>query len=78
VVVEKIKDGFSEPFLAGQNHYAEFAEMAKSINGRLTQATDQAIDTLYSEAIAAYIFEEMTLEEALNSFTEQAKSRLGL
>jgi ABC-type glycerol-3-phosphate transport system substrate-binding protein len=78
VVVEKIKDSYSEPFLAGQNHYAEFAEMAKGVNGRLTQGTDQAVDMLYGEAITAYIFEELTLEEALESFTEQAKSQLGL
>jgi ABC-type glycerol-3-phosphate transport system substrate-binding protein len=78
VVVDKIKDTYSEPFLGGQNHYAEFAEMAKDINGNLTQGTDQAIDMLYGEAITAYIFEEMTLEEALESFTEQAKAQLGL
>jgi ABC-type glycerol-3-phosphate transport system substrate-binding protein len=77
-VVEKIKDSYSEPFLAGQNHYAEFAGMAEGVNGRLTQGTDQAIDMLYGEAITAYIFEEMTLEEALQSFTEQAESQLGL
>ena len=77
-VVEKIKDDYSEPFLAGQNHYAEFAEMAKDINGRLTQGTDQAIDMLFGEAITAYIFEEMTLEEAVESFSEQAKDQLDL
>jgi len=42
-VVAKIKDTYSEPFLGGQNHYAAFAQMAASVNGKLIQGTDQAI-----------------------------------
>ena len=50
-IVDKIKDTYSEPFLGGQNHYAAFAEMAKSVNGKLIQGTDQAVEGLFNEAV---------------------------
>jgi ABC-type glycerol-3-phosphate transport system substrate-binding protein len=52
-VVDKIKDSYSEPFLDGQNHYAEFAQMAKGVDGKLTQGSDQAIEGLFNEAVTA-------------------------
>jgi ABC-type glycerol-3-phosphate transport system substrate-binding protein len=76
-VVNKIKDSFSEPYLAGQNHYAAFAEMAKNVNGKLEQKTDPAInDSLFKEAVNVYINGEKTKERALADFKRQAADSL--
>ena len=71
-VVNKIKDSFSEPYLRGQNHYAAFAEIAKNVNGKLAQSTDSAIESLFREAVSAYIYGEKTKERALADFKLKA------
>jgi ABC-type glycerol-3-phosphate transport system substrate-binding protein len=76
-VVNKIKDDYVEPYLGGQNHYAEFAEMAKSVDGKLTQGTDMAIEGLFMEALTAYVNDEKSLEQALEDFRDQVDSQLG-
>jgi ABC-type glycerol-3-phosphate transport system substrate-binding protein len=78
VVVDKIKGDFSEPFLGGQNHYAAFAELAKDVNGKLTQGTDQAIEALFLEATNAYVNAEKTKEQVLQDFRSQVSAQLGL
>ena len=77
-VVNKIKDTYSEPFLNGQNHYAEFAEMAQNVNGKLTQGTDQAIEGLFQESVTAYVMGEKSRDQALADFQAQVSSQLGL
>ena len=77
-VVNKIKDSYSEPFLGGQNHYAEFAEMAKSVDGKLTQGTDQAIEGLFGEALTAYVNGEKDKDKAIEDFKSQVSAQLGL
>lgn len=77
-VVDEIKDSYSEPFLGGQNHYAEFAEMAKHVDGNLTQGTDQAIEALFQEAVAQYVLNEKTKADAIAAFKEQVSAQLGL
>lgn len=76
-VVNRIKDDFSEPFLGGQNHYAAFAEMALSVDGRLTQGTDQAIEGLFQEEVTAYVNGEKTRAQALADFRHQVQVTLG-
>jgi ABC-type glycerol-3-phosphate transport system substrate-binding protein len=76
-VVAKIKDSYAEPFLGGQNHYAAFADMAGSINGKLTQGTDQAIEALFNEATIAYINGEKAKDQALADFKSQVNAQLG-
>ena len=78
VVVDKIKNNYSEPFLAGQNHYAEFAEMAKHVDGKLTQGTDQAVENPFNEAVNAYVQGEKSKDQALADFRSQVASQLGL
>lgn len=78
VVISKIKDTFSEPFLGGQNHYAAFAEMAKNVDGKLTQGTDQAIEALFNEAATAYVNGEKTKDAAVADFKAQVSAQLGL
>jgi len=77
-VINRIKDNFSEPFLGGQNHYAAFAEMALTIDGRLVQGTDQAIEGLFSEAVTAFVEGEKTKAQALADFRQQAEIQLGI
>lgn len=77
-VVAEIKDSFSEPFLGGQNHYAEFAEMAQSINGKMTQGTDQAIEVLFNEAVTSYVNGEKSKDDAIAAFKDQVNAQLGL
>jgi len=76
-VVNKIKDTYSEPFLGGQNHYAEFAEMAKNVNGRLLQGSDEAIEAMYDEATTAFVNGEKTKQKAQADFLAQANSQFG-
>ncbi|MBQ0051831.1 MAG: carbohydrate ABC transporter substrate-binding protein [Treponema sp.] len=75
-VVNKIKDTYSEPFLQGQNHYAEFAEMAKTIDGSLIQGTDQQIEQIFNEAVAAYQNGEKTKVQAMIDFKKEVASAM--
>jgi ABC-type glycerol-3-phosphate transport system substrate-binding protein len=77
-VVNKIKDTYSEPYLGGQNHYAEFAEMAKNVNAKLLQGSDEAIEAIFDEAAAAYWNGEKTKAQALADFRAQASAQFGL
>lgn len=76
-VQNALKDSFSDPYLAGQNHYKEFCEMAKGIDGSLIQGTDQQIEALFNEATAAYANGEKTKEQALKDFRDQVSSTMG-
>lgn len=76
-VVNKIKDTYNEPFLGGQNHYAEFAAMANNVDGKLTQGTDQAIEGIWGESVAAYMNGEKSEEQAIADFKEQVSVTLG-
>jgi len=80
VVVNKIKKSFKEPFLGKQNHYAEFADMALNVNGKLIQGTDQAFRLIFDE-----IFRELprkwgerTKEQVLTTFRARVKAQLGI
>jgi len=77
-VVNRIKDTFTEPFLGGQNHYAAFAEMARSVDGKLVQGTDQSIEGLFAEQVTAFVEGEKSKEQALADFRQQASTQLGL
>jgi ABC-type glycerol-3-phosphate transport system substrate-binding protein len=77
-VTDKIKKDYSEHYLGGQNQYAMFAEIAKNVNGKVTQQHDQAIESLFREAIGAYIEGEKTKAKALADFRSRAEKMLGL
>jgi len=73
-VINKIKGTYSEPFLGGQNHYAEFAEMAKSVNGRLLQVSDEVIEAMFDEELYNFVNGEKTKAQALADFKAQAEA----
>jgi ABC-type glycerol-3-phosphate transport system substrate-binding protein len=75
-VINKIKDSYSEPYLGGQNHYAQFAEMAKNVNGKLLQGTDEAIEGIWNEAVASYVYGEKTKAQAIADFRSQVETML--
>jgi ABC-type glycerol-3-phosphate transport system substrate-binding protein len=76
-VVNKIKDSYSEPFLGGQNHYAEFAEMAKNVNAKLLQGSDEVIEAMFDEAASAYWNGKKTKVQALADFRAQVETQFG-
>lgn len=67
-VVDSIKDDFSEEFLAGQNHYAAFAEMAPSIDASILTGSDLDINDLFNEQLTAYSKGEKDLDTAMADF----------
>ncbi|MCL1927161.1 MAG: ABC transporter substrate-binding protein [Treponema sp.] len=75
-VVDRVKGSYSEPFLGGQNHYAEFAEMAKNVNGKLLQGTDYDIMVFFSEAVNDFVFGGKTMKDALAGFTTKVENYL--
>lgn len=76
-VVNKIKYSYSEPFLNGQNYYAEFAKIANKVNGSLTQATDQAVEGIFGECVVEYMNDEKSLNQALTEFKDEVNVTLG-
>jgi ABC-type glycerol-3-phosphate transport system substrate-binding protein len=76
--IDRIKGAFYEPFLGGQNHYAEFAEMAKAVDGNLVQSYDDVIQAFFLEAVQAYVHGEKTKARAFADFRAQVESQLGL
>jgi len=74
-VINKIKDRYSEPFLGGQNQYADFAETAKIVNGRLFQVSDEPIEAMFDETVYAYVNGEKTRAKALAEFRTQVNSQ---
>ena len=77
-VQKKIKDSFSSSYLAGQNPYKEFCELAKKVNGNLDQATDMEIESLFSEAVTAYVTGELSKKDALDYFKKSVRKTLGI
>ena len=76
-VINKIKDTYEEPFLAGQNHYAAFAAMANDVDGKLSQGTDQAIEGFFGEATGAFVNGERSLDDAIADFSKHVSEELG-
>lgn len=77
-VTAKVKDTYSEPFLGGQNHYAQFVEIAKNVNGKLTQETDPVVEGFFNKAVTAYTNGEKTRDKAIEDFKVEVNTQLGL
>ena len=69
--VNNVIDSFENSFLGGQNHYADFAEMAKTVNGRLAQSYDDEIQATYMEAVNAFVKGEKSKQQAIEDFKAQ-------
>jgi hypothetical protein len=73
-VVEKIIPSFDDSelsaFLAGQNSYAGFAEAAPSVNAKLMQGSDDAIQRALEDPLNQYLNGEVTEEEMWAAWKE--------
>lgn len=75
VVVDEIKGDFSEEFLGGQNHYAQFADQIDSIDASIVTEYDQTLNTLFNDsALIPYSKGEIKLDQAIKAFKEAAKN----
>ena len=74
-VVDKIKDTYKEPFLGGQNHYAEFAAMAKNVSAKVLTGYDQEIETIYQEQMDNYVTGKKDLDTAIADFKAAVKNQ---
>ena len=77
-IQSKLKGKYKEPYLKGQNHYKEFCDMAKTVNGSLVQGTDQVIEELFNEEVRKYIYEGKAKKDAIKDFKDRATEKLGL
>jgi len=74
-VVEDIKGDYSDDFLGGQNHYAEFADMIDDIDAEIITEYDQQINTLFMDyALIPYSKGEVELDQAIEDFTGQVQN----
>jgi ABC-type glycerol-3-phosphate transport system substrate-binding protein len=74
-VVDKIKDTYKEPFLGGQNHYAQFADMAKSVSAKILTGYDQDIETMFQEQMDNYVTGKKDLATATADFKAAVKNQ---
>jgi len=73
-VIEKIKNDFSDPLLAGQNHYLFFANEVPKINGKLLAKYDLDIRGFFMGAISNYVEGRITRQEAVEQFKADVKN----
>lgn len=78
VVVEKITAGFDNSdlskFLGGQNSYGGFAAAAPSVNARLMQGSDDAIQRALNDPLNSYLEGTITLEEMWNLWKDAVRN----
>jgi len=78
VVVEKITSSFDNSdlskFLAGQNSYAGFASAAPSVNAKLMQGSDDAIQRALNDPINQYLNGEISLEEMWTAWKDAVRN----
>jgi len=74
VVINEIKDTFSEPYLNGQNHYAFFAKEVGKIDSSMVTIYDNTIIELMMGVLGDYIDGLKTKEEAIESFKDDVKN----
>ncbi len=67
----------TEPSRGGQNYYAMFCELSKSVDGSLTQGTDKQIEALFTESVTAYVTGKKTKQGALDYFKECVATTMG-
>lgn len=75
-VVNELKATVSEPFLAGQNHYALFAEAAPNIDAIGVSAKDGQINRVIQDVLADLLGGKIaSVDLALDAIEEKAKER---
>jgi multiple sugar transport system substrate-binding protein len=72
-IIDEMKNGMSEPFLKGQNHYLFFAGEAAKVKGYLVGKYDLEIRDLLLKAIGDYVYGSHSKEEAIRNFKNEVK-----
>lgn len=74
-VVSAIKEGYSDEYLGGQNHYAAFADMIDDIDSTIITEYDQTLNNLFLDhALTPYSKGEVDLDAAIQSFKDAAQN----
>lgn len=73
-VMEEVSQGYEDEFLGGQNHYPFFLERAEEINIDHVTRYDQRLDEMFGTAVGAYVEDELSYEEALESFYSEVQN----
>lgn len=72
VVVEEIKGDYSDEYLGGQNHYAQFADMINDIDASIITEYDQSINVMFVDhALTPYSKGEIDRDTAIQNFKDQ-------
>jgi ABC-type glycerol-3-phosphate transport system substrate-binding protein len=69
-VIDEVTEGFSTPFLGGQNSYAFFRDAAMGINPSLVTRYDQQIEAMFRSSVSLYIDGELTRNQAIENFRD--------
>jgi len=77
-VINKIKNNYSDPFLAGQNHFAAFADISLNVNGKLDQSSDYFIMDIFYKILDDYMKDQKSKAQALADFREQVRIQTGI
>jgi ABC-type glycerol-3-phosphate transport system substrate-binding protein len=75
-VADKIKGDFSQPFLAGQNHYEYFNEEAKKIDVSFRGPWDFQIENAFGDQVTLYVDGEKSFDEAIADFKKAVQEIL--
>ncbi|MDF2593278.1 MAG: extracellular solute-binding protein family 1 [Clostridia bacterium] len=75
-ITSKFDDAATSKFLAGQNSYKGFAAAAPTIDLKLIQASDDAIQRSLNDPLNNYASNKQTKEEAVQQFKDAVKSAL--
>jgi len=75
-IISKFDDAATSKFLAGQNSYKGFAAAAPTIDLKLIQASDDAIQRSLNDPLTNYASNKQSKEEAIKQFKDAVKNAL--
>ena len=75
-IVSKFDEAATSKFLAGQNSYKGFAAAAPTIDLKLIQASDDAIQRSVNDPLNNYASNKQTKDEAIKQFKDAVKNAL--
>lgn len=75
-ITPKFDDAATSKFLAGQNSYSRFAQIAPHISLKLIQASDDAIQRALNDPLTNYASGKATKADAIKQFKDAVKNAL--
>jgi hypothetical protein len=74
--MQKLREGYSDPFLDGQNPMGIYDSVAAGLNGNLSSAAGTELDGLWQAQLAAFVSSEKDVQTAISDFKAEAKAAL--